>query len=132
MTRRRISSGATTETALSYSRALVVPDAGGDWVFVSGSTGVDYTTMTLADGVEAQCRRTLANIAAALDEAGASVADVVRVTYYVIDRAEFAACAPLMRDALAGSMPAATMLVVAGLLDPAMRIEIEVTARRPV
>lgn len=128
---RRISSGSTTEAALSYSRALIIADPGGDWILVSGSTGVDYATMVLADGVEAQCHQTLANIAAALAEAGASFADVVRVTYYVLDRDDFAACAPQLQAAFAGAMPAATMVMVAGLLDPAMRIEIEATARKP-
>lgn len=128
--RRRIGSGSTTEAELSYSRALVVADPGGDWIFVSGSTGVDYAAMILADGIEAQCRQTLANIAAALTEGGATFDDVVRVTYYVTDRADFAVCAPQLRDAFAAAMPAATMIVVAGLLDPAMLIEIEVTARK--
>ena len=128
--RRKITSGSTTEAEVSYSRALVVPDAGGDWIFVSGTTGVDYATMTLADGAAAQCRRTLVNIAAALAEAGASLADTVRVTYYVVDRADFAAMTPLLREAFAEAMPAATMVLVAGLLSPAMRLEIEVTARK--
>ena len=128
--RRRISSGSTTEADVSYSRALVVADPGGDWIFVSGSAGVDYATMVLADGVVAQTRQALANIAAALEQADATLADTVRATYYVVDRAEFAVITPLLRDAFAAAMPAATMLVVAGLLDPAMRIEIEVTARR--
>lgn len=127
--RRRIGSGSSTEAELSYSRALVVADPGGDWIFVSGSTGVDYAAMILADGIEAQCGRALANIAAALAESGATFDDAVRVTYYVIDRSDFAVCAPQLRDAFAGAMPAATMLVVAGLLDPRMLIEIEVTAR---
>lgn len=128
--RRRISSGSTPEVDVGYSRALVVPDGGGDWLFVAGSTGVDYAAMTLADGVEAQCRQALANIASALAAAGASLADTVRVTYYVVDRDDFARVTPLLRAAFAAAMPAATMLVVAGLLTPAMRIEIEVTARK--
>ncbi len=128
--RRRIGSGSTTEASLSYSRALVVADPGGDWIFVSGCTGVDYATMALADGVDAQCAQTLDNIATALAAADASLDDVVRVTYYVVDRDEFAICAPRLQAAFAGAMPAATMLIVAGLLSTDMRIEIEVTARQ--
>ena len=116
--RRRIASGSAYEELIGYSRAVV----DGDWVFVSGCTGVDPATMTLADGVEAQC-------AAALAEAGARFDDVVRVRYILADAAEFEACWPQLRAAFGVSRPAATM-IVAGLIDPKMRIEIEVTARR--
>ena len=89
MTRRLISSGSTFEEEIGYSRAVV----DGDWVFVSGTTGFDYATMTIADDVVAQAEQCLKNIDAALREAGASMADVVRVTYVLPDAAEFADCA---------------------------------------
>jgi enamine deaminase RidA (YjgF/YER057c/UK114 family) len=123
--RRRIASGSAYEELIGYSRAVV--DADG-WVFVSGCTGVDPTTMTLADGVEAQCAAALATINAALVAAGARFDDVVRVRYILADAAEFEACWPQLRAAFGTSRPAATM-IVAGLIDPKMRIEIEVTAR---
>lgn len=125
MTRRLISSGSTFEADVGYSRAVV----DGDWVFVSGTTGFDYATMTIADDVVAQAEQCLRNIDAALREAGASMADVVRVTYLVPDAADFPPCWPVLRRWLGDIRPAATMLS-AGLADPRMRIEIEVTARR--
>ena len=124
-TRRWISSGSRYEQEVGYARAVV----DGDWIFVSGTTGFDYRTMTIATGIVEQTRQCLANIAAALTEAGASLDDVVRVTYILPDAAEFEACWPLLREAFGRARPAATMLS-AGLLDPRMRIEIEVTARR--
>ena len=123
--RRWISSGSRYEQEIGYARAVV--DDG--WIFVSGTTGFDYRTMTIAADIVAQTRQCLANIAAALAEAGASLDDVVRVTYIVPDAAEFEACWPLLREAFGRARPAATMLS-AGLLDSRMRIEIEVTARR--
>jgi len=123
--RRRIASGSAYEDLIGYSRAVIDDDG---WIFVSGCTGVDPATMTLADGVEAQCAAALATIDAALSEAGAGFADVVRVRYILPQAAEFEACWPLLRKAFGTSRPAATM-IVAGLIDPAMRIEIEVTAR---
>lgn len=123
--RRRIASGSAYEDLIGYSRAVVDDDG---WVFVSGCTGVDPTTMTLADGVEAQCAAALATIGAALAEAGAGFADVVRVRYILPDSADFEPCWPLLREAFGTARPAATM-IVAGLIDPKMRIEIEVTAR---
>ena len=104
------------------------PWVDGDWVFVSGTTGFDYTTMTLPGDVVAQARQALANIAAALSQAGAGLGDVVRVRYILPDRADFEPCWPVLREAFAAVPPAATMLV-AGLADPRMRIEIEATAR---
>lgn len=101
----------------------------GDWVFVSGTTGFDYATMTLAEGVVAQATQALKNIGVALAEAGAGFADVVRVRYILPDRADFEPCWPVLRAHFAPNPPAATM-IVAGLADPRMRIEIEVTARR--
>ncbi len=123
--RRRIASGSAYEDLIGYSRAVV--DADG-WVFVSGCTGTDPVTMTLPDRVEDQCAAALATIAAALTAAGATFADVVRVRYVLPDAADFERCWPQLRAAFGPARPAATM-IVAGLLDPAMRIEIEVTAR---
>ncbi|MBJ7486527.1 RidA family protein [Brevundimonas sp.] len=124
MTRRLISSGSTFESQIGYSRAVV----DGDWVFVSGTTGFDYTDMTISDDVAAQADQTLRNIGAALAEAGASFVDVVRVRYILPDAADFPACWPALRAAFGDVRPAATM-IQAGLADPRMKIEIEVTAR---
>jgi len=123
--RRLISSGSTFEESIGYSRAVVV----GDWVHVSGTTGFDYTTMTLADGVQAQAEQCLRNIADALAQAGCTVADVVRVRYLLPDRADFEPCWPILRRWFGEVRPAATMMVC-GLADPRMLIEIEVTAQR--
>ena len=125
MTRRLISSGSTFERDMAYSRAVVQ----GDWVFVSGTTGFDYATMTIPDGVVAQAEQCFRNIEAALRQAGASLADVVRIHYILPDADEFADCWPVMRKYLGEIRPAATM-ICAGLADPRMRIEIEVTALR--
>ena len=129
MDRRRIASGSPYEARIGYARAVVVPDSGGDWVFVAGTTGRDPATGAMPPSVEAQCANALATIAAALAEAGAGFADIVRVTYYLPDRADFEPCWPQLRAAFGTAPPAATM-IVAGLIDPAMKIEIEVTARR--
>lgn len=123
--RRLISSGSRFEAEIGYSRAVV----DGDWVFVSGTTGFDYATMTIADDVAAQTEQTLRNIEAALAEAGAGFADVVRVRYILPNADDFPACWPALRAAFGGSRPAATM-IAADLADKRMRIEIEVTARR--
>ncbi|HEY4458943.1 MAG TPA: RidA family protein [Pseudonocardiaceae bacterium] len=123
--RRFIRSGSTFEEAIGYSRAVV----DGDWIHVSGCTGFDYASMTLADGVVAQAEQALRNASAALAEAGASLADVVRVHYYLPDRDDFEPCWPVLRAAFGAAPPAATMLVC-GLLDERMRVEIEVTAHR--
>ena len=125
MTRRLIDSGSTFEAQAAYSRAVV----DGDWVFVSGTTGFDYATMTLADGVVAQAEQCFANIAAALQQAGASLANVVRVTYLLPNVADFEACWPVLRKHFGDVRPAATMLSAA-LIDPRILIEIEVTARK--
>jgi enamine deaminase RidA (YjgF/YER057c/UK114 family) len=124
MTRRTISSGSTFEAQIGYARAVV----DGDWVFVSGTTGFDYAAMTISDDVVAQAEQCLKNIASALAQAGASFADVVRVHYILPDAADFEPCWPVLRQYFAAAPPAATM-IVAGLADPRMRIEIEVTAR---
>jgi len=123
MTRRLISSGSTFEKDIGYSRAVVQ----GDWIFVSGTTGFDYSTMTLREGVVAQAEQCLANIAAALREAGSGLEDVVRVHYILPDADEFPECWPVLRKYLGDVRPAA-MMISADLLDPRMRIEIEVTA----
>ena len=125
MNRRLISSGSTFESEIGYSRAVV----DGDWVFVSGTTGFDYASMTIADDVVAQTEQCLRNIQAALAEAGATLADIVRVHYIVPNAADFPQCWPTLRKYLGEVRPAATM-IAAGLADPRMRIEIEVTARR--
>ena len=124
--RRHITSGSTFEATIGYSRAVVVDG----WVFVSGTTGYDYATMTLPTGVEDQCRNTLSNVAAALAQAGCSFDDVVRVTYILPDRRDFPKLWPQTSAAFAQARPAATMLE-ARLMEDAMRIEIEVTARVP-
>jgi len=125
MTRRLISSGSTFEKEIGYSRAVV----DGEWIFVSGTTGFDYATMTLREGVVAQAEQCLKNIEAALVEAGASLADVVRVNYILPDAQEFPPCWPVLRKYFGEIRPAATM-ISANLIDPRIRIEIEVTARR--
>jgi enamine deaminase RidA (YjgF/YER057c/UK114 family) len=123
--RRNISMASVFEERIGYSRAVV----SGDFVFVSGTTGFDYARMELPDGVVAQCEQALANIERALEEAGATLRDVIRVRYVVPNRADFEPCWPALRQAFGAAAPAATM-IVAGLLDPRMRIEIEVTAMR--
>jgi enamine deaminase RidA (YjgF/YER057c/UK114 family) len=124
MTQRRlISSGSPFEAQIGYSRAVVQ----GDWVFVSGTTGFDYRTMQISPDVAEQARQCLANIARALHEAGATMADVVRVHYILPDGADFERCWPVLREVFGEVRPAATM-ICAHLLDPRMRIEIEVTA----
>ena len=123
MTRQLISSGSVFEEQMAYSRAVVV----GDWVFVSGTTGFDYRTMTIADSVVAQCEQCLQNIQAALQQAHASMQDVVRVTYVLPNAADFEACWPVLRQHFGQVRPAAMMLS-AGLADARMKIEIEVTA----
>ena len=102
----------------------------GDWVFVSGTTGFDYATMTIADDVAAQAEQCLRNITAALEQAGASLRDVVRVTYVLPDSSQFERCWPVLRRHFGEIRPAA-MMISAGLADPRMRIEIEVTALKP-
>jgi enamine deaminase RidA (YjgF/YER057c/UK114 family) len=125
MARRLISSGSEFERRFGYSRAVV----DGDFVFVAGTTGFDYRAMTIAPGAAAQTRQTFVNIAAALAEAGASLADVVRVRYYVPSHADWEEIAPILGEVLGDIRPAATALFC-GLVDPRMKIEIEVTAKR--
>lgn len=125
MSRQLISSGSTFEAEIGYSRAVV----DGDWIFVSGTTGFDYASMTIAQDIEAQAEQCLKNIQTALQQAGATLADVVRVTYVVPVASEFAQCWPVLRRYWGAVRPAA-MMISAGLLDPRMRIEMEVTARK--
>lgn len=124
--RQLISSGSDFEAAIGYSRAVVA----GDWVFVSGTTGFDYSTMTIADSLPEQTEQCLRNIAAALARAGSGLADVVRVTYVLPDAAAFESCWPVLRRHFGEVRPAA-MMISAGLADPRMKIEIEVTALKP-
>jgi enamine deaminase RidA (YjgF/YER057c/UK114 family) len=124
--RERISQGSTFEEQIGYSRAVV----DGRWVFVAGTTGFDYSTMTISDDIVEQVDQTLANIDDALTRAGSCAADVVRTTYYLPDADDFEACWPSLRAYFNEARPAATMLVV-GLSDPRMKIEVEVTALKP-
>jgi enamine deaminase RidA (YjgF/YER057c/UK114 family) len=124
--RRAILSGSPFEAKIGYARAVV----SGDFVFVAGTVGRDPDSGAMPDDVESQCANALRIIGAALAEAGASFADVVRVTYYLPERADFEPCWPQLR-AVFGSSPPASTVVFAGLIDPAMKIEIEVTAHLP-
>ncbi|MFB7281515.1 RidA family protein [Streptomyces hydrogenans] len=123
--RRSLLSGSTFEEQIGYARAVI----DGDWVHVSGTTGFDYAAMTISGDVVEQAEQCLRNIEAALEQAGCSFADVVRVRYLLPDRDDFEPCWPVLRSAFGTVRPAATMLVC-GLADPRMRIEIEVDARR--
>jgi enamine deaminase RidA (YjgF/YER057c/UK114 family) len=123
--RRLISSGSRFEAEAGYSRAVV----DGEWVFVAGTTGFDYAAMTIAEDPVEQARQAFRNIESALAEAGTSLADVVRVRYYVPDINDWPAIVPVLGEFFGAIRPAATALVC-GLVDPRMKIEIEVTARR--
>jgi enamine deaminase RidA (YjgF/YER057c/UK114 family) len=124
MSRRLISSGSKFEQDVGYSRAVI----DGEWVFVSGTTGFDYDTMTISDNLLDQTEQCLKNIQSALRQGGADFADVVRVNYIVPNGERFSDCWPVLRKYFGASRPAMTM-ISAGLLDPRMQIEIEVTAR---
>jgi enamine deaminase RidA (YjgF/YER057c/UK114 family) len=123
--RRLISTGSPFEATIGYARAVVQAD----WCFVSGVTGYDYETMTMPEGVEAQARNCLATIGRVLAEAGFAMTDLVRVTYILTDAADVPRIAPVLGGALGAIRPAATMLV-AGLIRPEMKVEIEATAFR--
>jgi enamine deaminase RidA (YjgF/YER057c/UK114 family) len=123
--RRLISSGSPFEAEAGYSRAVV----DGEFVFVAGTTGFDYALMTISDNPAEQTRQAIRNIEAALGEAGASLADVVRVRYYLPDAADRPRIGPVLGEAFGAILPAATALIC-GLIDPRMKIEIEATARR--
>ncbi|MEU8850326.1 RidA family protein [Streptomyces sp. NPDC048564] len=123
--RQAILSGSTFEEQIGYARAVV----DGDWVHVSGTTGFDYSAMTISEDVVEQAEQCLRNVGAALEAAGCSFADVVRVRYLLPERADFEPCWPVLRRYFGEVRPAATMMVC-GLADPRMKIEIEVCARR--
>jgi enamine deaminase RidA (YjgF/YER057c/UK114 family) len=123
--RRLISSGSPFEAEAGYSRAVVE----GEWIFVAGTTGFDYARMTIADDPAEQARQAFRNMETALVEAGATLADVVRVKYYVPDAADWPAIVPVLGEVFGAIRPAATALIC-GLVDRRMKIEIEVTAKR--
>jgi enamine deaminase RidA (YjgF/YER057c/UK114 family) len=123
MTRKLISSGSEFEKEYAYSRAVVQ----GDWCFVAGTTGYDYATMTISDDVATQTEQTFRNIDKALKQAGFAMSDVVRVHYLLTDAADFPSCQPILKKWFGDVRPAGTMLVT-GLIDDLMKIEIEVTA----
>jgi len=125
MSRLLISSGSSFEQEIGYSRAVV----DGEWVFVSGTTGFDYATMTIDEDVQVQAEQCLRNIAHALEQSGSGFEDVVRVTYVLPDAKDFPACWPVLRRYFGDVRPGA-MMISAGLADPRMKIEIEVTARK--
>ena len=124
--RKLISSGSTFECDMGYSRAVV----DGDWMFVSGTTGFNYENMTISDSVVEQADQTFRNIKSAMEQAGFALTDIVRVHYLLPDAKDFKPCWPVLKKYLGDIRPAATMLV-AGLADPRMKIEIEVTAKKP-
>jgi enamine deaminase RidA (YjgF/YER057c/UK114 family) len=126
MVKRLISSGSDFEKVAGYSRAV----ADGDMVYVAGTTGFDYATMTIDADPLVQCRQCFRNIAQALEQAGCTLDDVVRVHYYLTDAALFPRLAPVFGEHFARARPAATA-IICGLVDPRMALEIEVTARRP-
>jgi enamine deaminase RidA (YjgF/YER057c/UK114 family) len=126
MTRRRITTGSSFEAFAGYSRAV----ADGDFCFVSGTTGYDYASMRMPDSVETQTRNCFATIAKALGEAGFALADVVRARYYIVDPADADRVLKICGEMFAEIRPAATLVVVAGLLRAEMKVEIEVTAKR--
>ena len=125
MARKLISSGSTFEKEIGYSRAVVADN----WVLVSGTTGFDYSKMTISDDLLEQAEQCFKNIEAALQQAGSSMKDVVRVTYVFPETGDFEKCWPVMRKYLGDVRPSAMMLT-AGLSDPRMKIEIQVTAYR--
>lgn len=125
MTRRQISSGSKFEAEIGYSRAIV----DGDMIWVSGTTGFNYDTMTISEDVAEQADQTLRNIQSAMEKAGFSLADVVRVTYIFPRAEDFEPCWPVFRKYFGETRPAATA-IIAALIDPRMKIEIEVTAKK--
>ena len=125
MPKKLVSSGSPFEEQIAYSRAVV----DGEWIFVSGTTGFDYATMSISTSVAEQAEQCLKNIQSALRQAGAELTDIVRIRYIVPSTADFEECWPVLRKYLGAVRPAATM-ISAGLLDPRMKIEMEVTARK--
>ena len=126
MSRRLISTGSPFEKTAGYSRAVI----DGDFAFVAGTTGYDYTTMTMPADVTSQSRNCFKTIESALKEADFAMADIVRATYYLTDVRDADAVFSVCGEVLGDIRPAATMVVVAGLLKPEMKVEIEVTAKR--
>jgi enamine deaminase RidA (YjgF/YER057c/UK114 family) len=126
MSRRLISTGSPFEKAAGYSRAVI----DGDFAFLAGTTGYDYASMTMPADVTSQTRNCFKTIEATLNEAGFALADIVRATYYVTDAADADPVLAVCGEKLGDIRPAATLLIVAGLLKPEMKIEIEVTAKR--
>ena len=126
MSRRLISTGSPFEKTAGYSRAVI----DGDFAFVAGTTGYDYATMTMPADVTGQTRNCFKTIAATLKDGGFAMADIVRATYYVTDASDADAVLAVCGEVLGDIRPAATILVVAGLYKPEMKIEIEVTAKR--
>lgn len=124
MNRKLISSGSEYESKIGYSRAVV----DGEYVFISGTTGFNYETMTISDNVVEQAEQCFKNIEKALLEAGSNWDKVVRVHYLFPDKADFEPCWPVFGKYLGNSRPAATV-IIAGLLDDKMKLEIEITAR---
>jgi enamine deaminase RidA (YjgF/YER057c/UK114 family) len=125
MARKFISSGSTFEERIGYSRAVV----DGEWIFVSGTTGFDYKTMSISDDLVEQTEQCLKNIEATLQQAEATLNDVVQVLYILADASEFEHCWPALRRRFGDVRPAATM-ISAHLADPRIKIEIQVTARK--
>ena len=126
MSRRLISTGSPFEKAAGFSRAVV----DGDFCFVAGTTGYDYSTMIMPADVTSQSRNCFKTIEAALKEAGFAMADIVRATYYITEAKDADALFAVCGEKLGDIRPAATLLVVAGLYKPQMKVEIEVTAKR--
>jgi enamine deaminase RidA (YjgF/YER057c/UK114 family) len=126
MPRRLISTGSPFEKAAGFSRAVL----DGDFAFVAGTTGYDYATMTMPDDVTSQAQNCFKTIEAALKDGGFAMADIVRATYYVTDARDADALFAVCGEKLGDIRPAATLLVVAGLAKPEMKVEIEVTAKR--
>jgi enamine deaminase RidA (YjgF/YER057c/UK114 family) len=125
MTRQKISSGSKFEAEIGYSRAIV----DGDWIWVAGTTGFNYETMTISEDVAEQADQTFRNIKAAMEKAGFSLGDVVRATYILPNAADFEPCWPVFRKYFGETRPASTALI-AQLVDPRMKIEIEVTGKK--
>ena len=120
----RISTGSPFEATFGYSRAV----RDGEFVHVSGTTGYDYATMTMPEAAVEQARNALGTIEKALDDAGSSIRDVVRVRYYLVDMSVYDAVVAAAGEAFGDIRPAATMLLV-GMIEDKMKVEIEVTAR---
>jgi enamine deaminase RidA (YjgF/YER057c/UK114 family) len=125
MSRKQISSGSKFEAEIGYSRAIV----DGDWIWVSGTTGFNYDTMTISDNVAEQADQTFRNIKAAMERAGFALEDIVRVNYIFPDAKDFEPCWPVFKTHFGDIRPASTM-IAAGLADPRMKIEIEVTGKK--